>query len=191
MKITKLEEKLQLLADNRLDEIYFIVVSKLFDNEELAIQEIDRIRELFSSEYIQLIQHPLVKTRREGTVAEFAPLFVPEHFRRTKVERYTKLEAEKEWRTICDKNDPTKEDIDTLINIAEGFEIQTKSRDAKYICKLIEKQYEAEFGERARMREIREKNEREIEKYMVEVKPEPKKAKSKGKKNRKKGKEKI
>jgi hypothetical protein len=66
---------------------------------------------------------------------------------------YTRGEAEQRWRAICAEGAESLEDIGELKRVAEGLEISTKAATAAGLCKAIARQFEAEFGERARLRE--------------------------------------
>jgi hypothetical protein len=66
---------------------------------------------------------------------------------------YTRGEAEERWRAICASGSEAAEDLDELRRVAEGLEISTKAATAVGLCKAIARQLEAEFGERARLRE--------------------------------------
>jgi hypothetical protein len=177
------------MAD-KFDKTIFIDTPLAFEGREEAFQQIARIKELLNNEKKR---EELSKHHKEGTAAEFAAVIRAEGFRREKVKRYIKSnkkeekdEWEDKWKRLCSKTNPREEDVDSLLEIAQELDINTKSRDAKYICRLIEKQVEVEFGERARMREIREENEKEIEEYRVKS---PRKSRSPS--PSRKGKEKV
>jgi hypothetical protein len=144
------------------DDGIWMLLDDTYTDPVFGYAEIQRI-------YHLLDQQKLGGQQREGVPPELAPSFAPNYFGKGKVTSYTKLEAETKWRQICTQSNPSEQNLDVLINIAEGFEIKTKSRNPKYICGLIDRQYEIEFGERARMREIRERTEQEQIKYGLET----------------------
>jgi hypothetical protein len=75
---------------------------------------------------------------------------------------YTREDAEERWREICSGGGSVDEArVDELRSIAAGLgvgEERTRGVGAKKLCSLISRQYEVEFGERARLREFAEES---------------------------------
>jgi hypothetical protein len=69
---------------------------------------------------------------------------------------YTYTEAETRWRKICLSGNPTKAQVKELQAIAKALDLKTRAKNSQTLCDLISKQYEVEFGERGRLREVGE-----------------------------------
>jgi hypothetical protein len=66
---------------------------------------------------------------------------------------YTRTDAERRWRELCAAGTETAAEVGELRRIAQGLDIAMTSATARGLCRAIAGQLEAEFGERARLRE--------------------------------------
>ena len=127
----------------------FFVDRNMYTNRSEAIEALYRLRKAAS---VPVVAGIAEEGAVSGVLAEILPRHTGFGVRKEVVPSYTYTEAETRWRRICESGMPTEAEVEELVGIAKGLDIKTRSRKSETLCNLISKQYEVEFGERARIR---------------------------------------
>ncbi len=139
-------------VDDKAQKYRFFVSDDSYETIAEAREALFRIRHLASLNDVLAVAP--AEGAVSGSMAELLPITAGFATHKAIVPSYTYTEAETRWRQICQGSKQSKAEVDELRGIAKALDIKTKSKDAETLCRLISKQYELEYGERARMREV-------------------------------------